>query len=312
MSESPVTLLPPGIRVFERGWLSANNILCSGPEGHTLIDSGYGSHATQTLALLEHALQGQPLDRLINTHLHSDHCGGNAALQAHYPQMQTWIPPGQADAVTRWDHSGLSYAPTGQSCPRFAINGVLQPGDELTLAGLPWQVHAAPGHDPHAVLLFQPGHRILVSGDALWENGFGVVFPELEGEPAFAEVGDTLDLIEQLAPIVVIPGHGRPFGGDAASVAAALERARSRLRHFTDDPGKHLRYALKVLLKFKLLEWQRASVEQVHTWARATPYLLQQHERHAQADFDTWLQALIDDLCRSGAARREDGWLIDA
>ena len=26
--------------------------------------------------------------------------------------------------------------------------------------------------------------RILISGDALWENGFGVVFPELDGEQA--------------------------------------------------------------------------------------------------------------------------------
>jgi len=74
--------LPAGVQVFERGWLSSNNILLTDADSATLVDSGYFSHAAQTLALLEHALAGRALDRLVNTHLHSDHCGGNAALQA--------------------------------------------------------------------------------------------------------------------------------------------------------------------------------------------------------------------------------------
>jgi len=52
---------------------------------------------------VDSALQGRPLDLLLNTHLHSDHCGGNAALQARYPALQTLIPPGHADYVRVWD-----------------------------------------------------------------------------------------------------------------------------------------------------------------------------------------------------------------
>ena len=108
----------------------------------------------------------------------------------------------------------------------------------------------------HAVVLFQPDHRILITADALWANGFGVVFPELDGEPGFAEVDDTLRLIESLAPEVVIPGHGSVFGG-AIALSEALRRARSRLDQFRTDPARHRRHALKVLIKFKLLEWQQ-------------------------------------------------------
>ena len=43
---------PPGVTVFERGWLSSNNILLEGEAGNALIDSGYGAHAAQTLALV--------------------------------------------------------------------------------------------------------------------------------------------------------------------------------------------------------------------------------------------------------------------
>ncbi|MDB5894178.1 MAG: fold metallo-hydrolase, partial [Rhodoferax sp.] len=116
---TPLHPLPAGVTVFERGWLSANNILLQGEAGSALVDSGYCTHAPQTLALLSHALQGRPLDHLLNTHLHSDHCGGNAALQAAYPALRTHIPPGQAAHVADWDPVALSYAPTGQQCPAF-------------------------------------------------------------------------------------------------------------------------------------------------------------------------------------------------
>ena len=95
--------------------------------------------------------------------------------------------------------------------------------------------HGAKGHDPHAIVLYQPENSILLSADALWQNGFGVVFPELEGQSAFDEVGQTLDLIENLRPSLVVPGHGSVF----QDVTAALERARSRLARFRKSPAQH-------------------------------------------------------------------------
>lgn len=120
-----------GVTVFERGWLSSNNILITGVDGPTaLVDSGYCSHADQTVALVESVLGNRPLELLLNTHLHSDHCGGNAALQSRYHPLVTRIPPGQASAVEAWDCDALTYTPTGQECPRFSFNGVLNPGEQ--------------------------------------------------------------------------------------------------------------------------------------------------------------------------------------
>ena len=304
--------LPAGVTLFERGWLSSNNLLLRDPQGRgpaALVDSGYCTHADQTLALVAHALQGDPLELLLNTHLHSDHCGGNAALQQRYPQVHTAIPPGQAAAVRDWDADALSYAPTGQACPRFAFDASLRPGSTLQLGAAHWQVHAAPGHDPHAVVLFEPATRTLLSADALWHNGFGVVFPELEGVSAFDEVGATLDLIEQLAPAVVVPGHGSAFD----DVAPALERARRRLDSFERAPLKHAHYAAKVLLKFKLLELQRIHEADLLAWARATPYFRTLHATHfaGTGTLDAWAAQLVEDLLRSGAAAREGALLVN-
>lgn len=302
-------LLPQGVAVIERGWLSANLVVVTGGETVAAIDSGYATHAEQTLALVRAALQGRPLGTLVNTHLHSDHCGGNAALQAAYPDVQTWIPHGDADAVSRWDPVALTYEPTGQLCPRFCFDRTLRQDTALRLGDLDWEVHAAPGHDPHSVILFEPRSRALLSADAFWENGFGIVFPELEGEHAFADVAATLDRIEAMSPAIVVPGHGRPF----TDVATALGRARSRLAAYVAQPRRHANHAAKVLLKFKLLELQRCPLDALLDWAAGTPYFRTVHERwFAEEPLRPWALRLFSELEGSGAAARRDGFAFDA
>jgi glyoxylase-like metal-dependent hydrolase (beta-lactamase superfamily II) len=306
---TPQSALPPGVQVFERGWLSANNVLLQDTHSATLVDSGYVTHQAQTLALVQHALQGRTLDQLANTHLHSDHCGGNQALQALYPALKTWIPPGLSQAVQHWREDELSYQPTGQNCPAFAFTGLLQPGSTHRWADMDWQVHAAPGHDPHSVILFAPEHRLLMSADALWQNGFGVVFPELVGIDAFDEVAQTLDLIERLDPATIIPGHGAVF----TEVAPALALARSKLEGFAQNPERHARYGTKVLLKFKLLEWGQISRTEFSAWAMNMPYMLELHQRFGQGhSLGTWLDMMLAELARSGAMQELDGVLHDA
>jgi glyoxylase-like metal-dependent hydrolase (beta-lactamase superfamily II) len=294
----PEQLLPAGIELLERGWLSSNNLVCIGRDNTAVVDTGYWSHAGQTLALLQHALGGRPLDLIVNTHLHSDHCGGNAALQAAYPASRTLIPPGEAQGVARWDTQALSYEPTGQQCPRFAWHGLIAPGDLVRLGDCDFEVHAAPGHDPHAVLLFAPQYRLLVSGDALWERGFGIVFPELQGESAFDAAEDTLRLIERLDPRVVVPGHGAAFD----TVASALAHARKRLDSYRSDPPRHARHAVKALIKFKLLELRQWPAGDLLIWAQHTRCIADAHRRHFDsAPLQRWLQELVFELQASGA-----------
>ena len=219
-----------GLTVLERGWLSSNNVVihaAAGEPGAVLVDTGHVTHAEQTVALVRHALRGERLHRIVNTHLHSDHCGGNAALQRAFGAPIT-VPPGNADAVASWDTMRLTHATTGQSSERFTHADTLSPGAHVVAGGRRWDAIAAPGHDPFSLMLFEAQQGVLISADALWENGFGVVFPEIDGEPGFDDVGAVFDAIERLPVRVVIPGHGAPF----TDVAAALARARSRLDGF--------------------------------------------------------------------------------
>lgn len=287
-----------GLRVFERGWLSSNNVLFTGERECVLVDSGYASHAAQTLALVRAALPpGRRLDRIINTHLHSDHCGGNAALRQAF-DCAVDVPRGECGKVDRWDEDALTYRATGQTCPRFERTGALVAGDVLCLGPLEWQVLAAPGHDPESVILYQPDLGLLISADALWESGFGVVFPELDGEAAFDDVRATLDLIAGLGVRCVIPGHGRPFEG----VGLALETAYRRLDAYVADPLRHARHAVKVLIKFHMLECRSSRQSEFSLRAAKTPYFSIIHGRYFRGEpFDEWLSQVVGELVASGA-----------
>jgi len=303
--------LPPGMEIFERGWLSANNIFLYGDGGEgdvSLVDTGYCAHQNLTLDLVKNALlkHGLPtLNKIINTHLHSDHCGGNAALSKAY-HSDIYIPSAEDIAVQTWNEDLLSYRNLGQDCPRFSHKHLLIPGQEISLGLYVWQILAAPGHDPHSVMLYQADHRILISADALWEEGFGVVFPELWGESGFEEVAQTLDLIEGLQIDLVIPGHGHPF----TDVAKALGVARSRLDYLASDGDCNARHGAKVLLKYKLLEWRSMEIDKVIQWISATPALLAAAQQ-LNMEMDQFVKWLPQALVKSDAAKLEGERLVN-
>ena len=293
-------LLPVGLHFWERGWLSSNSIFLDDGASSVLIDTGYVTHSTLLLTFLASHLRGRSLDILINTHLHSDHCGGNSAVQFEFSGVETFIPFGLFESVRDWDNSVLSFETTGQTCPRFQADVQMRSGDVYNWAGFCWEVHASPGHDHDALLLFNPEHRILISADALWANGFGVVFPEICGGTGFAEVSSTLDLIEALNPKIVLPGHG-PLIDD---LPAAIAFARTKIKRFKESPKLHASHAAKVLLKFKLLEWQSVDISDFKLWALNTPLLKDVHQAFFPSfTANTWIDNLVSELVNKNVAR---------
>ena len=68
-----------------------------------------------------------------------------------------------------------------------------------------------------------------------------------------------------------------------------------------------------MLLKYKLLEWQQIARADLRAWATATPYFGTLHARHfSDQALTDWLDALAQDLVRSGAATREGDMLRNA
>lgn len=303
--------LPPRMQVFERGWLSSNCVLFEDDSGATLVDSGFTSHADQTLALVMHALErhrAPRLRRILNTHLHSDHCGGNALI-ARRTRCEVVIPEGNSYAVRNWDHRLLTFKSTGQPCARFDFTDTLSAGDVLTLGGMEWEALAAPGHDVDSLMFHCEDEGILVSGDALWEDGSGAIFPSANPktlEEDFGAAFETLGLIDTLDVRVVIPGHGPPF----TDVDGALARARSRMRHLSGDRAKNGRHVVKVLLKYRLLDERRMPIDDVVAMFRNVP-VIGFANRDIGLPYSDLAHRTVEDLVRVGVARVENDVLVD-
>ena len=297
--------LPSSLIVLERGWLSANNVIGLDGEVATMIDSGYVTHAAQTVELVRQALDGRRLARLVNTHGHSDHIGCNAAVQAAYGCRIT-VPAGIAPIVEAWDETALLLRSADQQCDRFRHDDTVGAGDRLAFGGCEWSALAAPGHDMHALMFHSDQHRLLISGDALWRDGFGVQFPELLGtDPGLAATRATLETIARLSLDGVLPGHGAPF----TEVDDALARAFARLDAFEDDAERMARNAIRALLSFSLMECRSIALDALPAYLDEVSMYRDINRRYLRLEPGRLAERIAQELVRAGVARIDHGML---
>ena len=297
-------LLPASVRPIVRGWLNCNQVVLRAPGDNVLVDSGYCTHRERTLERIAgtEGLEGEPLERLVNTHCHSDHMGGNSAIAAAYGCRVT-IPEGEVKHVVPWTPQSVWMAQFDQKADPFHFDDTLAPGDRFGGGGFEWQVHAAPGHDMDALMFFEPRNRILISGDALWENGMGFVWPEEGANPWIEAAHAALSSIERLDPALVIPGHGAPFADARGSVASV----RSRLEAFARHPGKNARHVVKVMFVFALLDRQSMPASQVADYLGRIACYRQLSERFLGLDPQALARWLLPELERAGAVAISGG-----
>lgn len=103
----------------------------------------------------------------------------------------------------------------------------LHGGEGFTVGDREWTVVHTPGHSAAHVCIWSAADRILLSGDHL----LGAITPHIDfrrgDQNPLGEFLASLQKIEDLAPDLVLPGHGRPFE-DGAARARVVERHHDR------------------------------------------------------------------------------------
>lgn len=161
----------------------------------------------------------------VNTHQHGDHCYGNELL----PRSTVLIGHQRM-------REGLAADPVIDACPpywaplpRWGASSRRLP-DVTVKQGL--TIHVGdlavevlhPGHTAHTtgdLVVWLPGSRVLFAGDLVFSGSVTplVFMGSVDGART------ALDWIEDLAPLIVVPGHGPVLrDGDIADTCDALRR----------------------------------------------------------------------------------------
>jgi glyoxylase-like metal-dependent hydrolase (beta-lactamase superfamily II) len=92
----------------------------------------------------------------------------------------------------------------------------------------PWTVYETPGHSPSHVCLYQPEHRLLISGDHLLGR-VSLYFDYGYTPDPVGEYLSSLALVEGLRARLCLPGHGRTFADVQAHIEASRALVNDRL-----------------------------------------------------------------------------------
>jgi glyoxylase-like metal-dependent hydrolase (beta-lactamase superfamily II) len=224
-------------------------------DGIVLVDTGM--HEPGSLGHLEEALRQVDLRiehvrLIVCTHAHSDHCG-QAPVIAERAGCEVWMHPRhehftaqladpEASVARRLEiarQSGVPEEPLREWAEQrrsqnLGVAGELRVDRDL-LPGVTvpsdlgdWEVHETPGHAPSHVVLHQPKHRLLLSGDHVL--GRPSLYFDYNWTPdPVGEFLTSLDAVEKLDARLILSGHGRPITDLHGHVDAARAMTHERL-----------------------------------------------------------------------------------
>lgn len=153
-----------------------------------------------SLLRLDIARMGTRVGGILVTHTDVDHIGGVGAL-AEGTSSEVWAPAGEVEALRHGlTRGGL---PVPAHDPAHTVTG----GDEITVAGITFEVVDVPGHSAGHVAFHHDGE--LFAGDVLFAGSVGRYdLPGGDWETLLASIRTLLD---RFAPeTIVYPGHGSP------------------------------------------------------------------------------------------------------
>lgn len=180
-----------------------NVVAFDGSDGLLLIDAGYEQTAAQLHDTI-HRLFKKEVSKLVNTHLHADHTGGNlefgktATIIAH-PSVRHWL----SSERKQGDRILPPY-------PDYALPSILvEDRFEMVFNGQPINLlHLEGGHTRGDIIVYFPESAVLVLGDLLFAGSFPFIDTIQGGNPV--KFIQHLEWISRNFPdnVQLVGGHG--------------------------------------------------------------------------------------------------------
>jgi hydroxyacylglutathione hydrolase len=182
-----------------------------------------GDPSSRTCAIIDPAFDPQKIlntaasndyiiTHVINTHGHSDHTSGNAAI-IEATGARLCIHRADSGQVTRLMTRAISRILGGKGSPPPGL--ILEDNDIITIGAIDLQVLHTPGHTPGSICIYTDGH--VFTGDTLFVGAVGRT--DLPGGSMLQLIDSIHTKIYTLPPDTIVwPGHD--YGQSPSSTVA--------------------------------------------------------------------------------------------
>ncbi|MFE4428922.1 MBL fold metallo-hydrolase [Peribacillus butanolivorans] len=290
---------------FERKFPSANMTLIN-DQLPILIDTGFGSDVKETEQLLiEAGVSPEELHLIVNTHYHSDHIGGNFHFQKNYGvtiAAHKW----EADLINSCDPEACSAEWLDQPVEPYRVDKKLSDNDEIPTGSRTLKVLYTPGHTLGHISLYEPEDEILICGDLFHKNDIGWLNIFREGVSSIQRSMESLDRLSTLSIRQAYSGHGPQI----ENPLAAIDAARKRFEKWLRMPGKVSWHACKRIFSFTLIIKNGLSKEEIDNYLLNCGWFQDFARYSFQLHPEEFIQILLDEMIRSGAASWHNNHLI--
>ena len=241
--------------------------------GWAIVDTGLQTPQTSAAwrSIFEGPLRGEPVTRVLVTHMHPDHTGMAGWITRKYG-VRLWMTRLEylmcrvlaADTgretpedglrfyrAAGWDQDGLDTYRSRFGGFGSALHALpdsfrrLSDGEEFAIGAHTWRVVVGSGHSPEHACLHCPDLKLFISGDQVLPkiSSNVSVFPtEPDGDP-LRDWLSSLARIKSRMPddVLVLPAHNDPFRGLHARIDHLIgghERSLTRLEQLLDEPKR--------------------------------------------------------------------------
>ena len=234
--------------------------------GWAIVDTGVATDVSKKVwqRTFTDSMAGEPVTRVIATHMHPDHVGCAGWLTEKF-DVELWMTREEymlcrvlvADTGRPAPEAGLHfYAAAGfppesleQYRKIFGFFGKfvsplpdsyerMSEGDRLSIGERSWEILIGCGHSPEHACLYNNDLNVLISGDQLLPTisaNVGVYPTEPHANPLKDWLESLAALKEQVTEdVLVLPAHGKPFRGTHMRLDALISEHMLKLEKLHD------------------------------------------------------------------------------